>query len=83
MYEYEIPESIWAVFESRGPFKESTQTIYKRFFTEWLPFSEYRYTEIADVEVYPVYDEITVSGYAEIWMSIKKKIRVSAMWNIN
>ncbi|AXG90323.1 AraC family transcriptional regulator (plasmid) [Clostridium botulinum] len=73
MYEYEIPESIWAVFESRGPFKESTQTIYKRFFTEWLPFSEYRYTEIADVEVYPVYDEITVSGYAEIWMSIKKE----------
>ncbi|EDT84143.1 transcriptional regulator, AraC family [Clostridium botulinum Bf] len=73
MYEYEIPASIWAVFESQGLFKESIQTIYKRFFTEWLPFSGYRYTEIADVEVYPVYDEIRVSVYAEIWMSIKKE----------
>ncbi|MCY6959669.1 AraC family transcriptional regulator [Clostridium brassicae] len=76
MYEYEIPASIWAVFESHGSFKESIQTIYKRFFTEWLPFSGYRHAGIADVEVYPVYpvyDESTVSGYAEIWMSIKKE----------
>lgn len=73
MCEYEIPKSLWAVFESQGPFKESIQNIYKRFFTEWLPFSGYTYAEIADVEVYPVYDESTVSGYAEIWMSIKKE----------
>lgn len=73
MYEYEIPASLWAVFESNGPFKESIQTIYKRFFTEWLPFSGYTYAEIADVEVYPAYNEATVSGYAEIWMSLKKE----------
>lgn len=73
MYEYEIPKSLWAVFESQGPFKESIQNIYKRFFTEWLPFSGHTYAEIADVEVYPVYDESRVSGYAEIWMSIKKE----------
>lgn len=73
MYEYEIPASLWAVFESKGPFKESIQTIYKRFFTEWLPFSGYKYAEIAEVEAYPVYDEAISSGYAEIWMSIKKE----------
>lgn len=73
MYEYEIPASLWAVFESNGPFKDSIQTIYKGFFTEWLPFSGYTYAKIADVEVYPVYDEETTSGYAEIWMSIKKE----------
>lgn len=73
MYEYEIPASLWAVFESNGPFKESIQTIYKRFFTEWLPFSGYTYAEIADVEVYPVCNEAIVSGYAEIWMSLKKE----------
>lgn len=73
MYEYEIPASLWAVFESNGPFKESIQTIYKRFFTEWLSFSGYTYAEIADVEVYPVYNEAKVSGYAEIWMSLKKE----------
>jgi AraC family transcriptional regulator len=73
MYEYEIPASIWAVFECQGAFKESIQTIYKRFFREWLPFSGYKHAEIADVEVYPAYDEAKVSGYSEMWMSIKKE----------
>lgn len=73
MHEYEIPASIWAVFECQGQFKESIQTLYKRFFTEWLPFSGYKHAEIADVEVYPVYDKATVSGYAEMWISIKKE----------
>ncbi|AGF55828.1 AraC family transcriptional regulator [Clostridium saccharoperbutylacetonicum] len=73
MYECEIPKSAWAVFECKGPFKESIQIIYKRFFTEWLPFSGYKHAEIGDVELYSVYDEEKVSGYSEMWMSIKKE----------
>ncbi|WP_346915548.1 GyrI-like domain-containing protein [Clostridium sp.] len=73
MYEFEIPTTMWAVFENNGPFKESIQNIYKRFFTEWLPFSGYQHSEIADIEVYPGTCKESSSGYSEIWMSIKKE----------
>ncbi|WP_346939945.1 AraC family transcriptional regulator [uncultured Clostridium sp.] len=73
MYEFEIPTTMWAVFENNGPFKESIQNIYKRFFTEWLPFSGYQHSEIADIEVYPSTCKQSSSGYSEIWMSIKKE----------
>ncbi|MDQ0150267.1 GyrI-like domain-containing protein [Eubacterium multiforme] len=73
MYEFEIPSTMWVVFENNGPFKESIQNIYKRFFMEWLPFSGYKHSEIADIEVYPFVAEKSNCGYSEIWMSIKKE----------
>ena len=41
MFEYEIPSATWVIFESNGYFKESVQSIFRRFLTEWLPFSGY------------------------------------------
>lgn len=67
MYEIEIPAHKWAAFSSDGPYKENIQNIYKRFLTEWLPFSGYRYAEMADVEVYK---EGESSGYSELWLGI-------------
>lgn len=67
MHEIEIPAHKWAVFSSDGPYKENIQNIYHRFLTEWLPFSGYRYAEVADVEVYK---EGASSGYSEFWLGI-------------
>ena len=67
MYEIEIPAHKWAVFNSDGPYKENIQNIYKRFFTEWLPFSGHKYAEVADVEVYK---DREISGYSELWLGI-------------
>lgn len=73
MYPLEIPSATWAVFENNGYFKENVQSIFKRFYTEWLPFSGYRYAGLPDIEVYPVCEETPVSGHSEVWIAIEKE----------
>lgn len=34
------------IFENDGYFKESVQGVFRRFYTEWLPFSGYEYAGI-------------------------------------
>lgn len=71
MFEYEIPAATWVVFESDGHFKESIQNIFKRFLTEWLPFSGYTYAELPDIEVYPISQEKPQEGHSEVWIAVK------------
>ncbi|MEA4961623.1 hypothetical protein SDC9_76510 [bioreactor metagenome] len=73
MSEYEIPAATWVIFESDGHFKESIQNIFRRFLTEWLPFSGYAYAELPDVEVYPISKEKPQEGHSEVWIAIKKE----------
>lgn len=72
MFEYQIPAATWVVFESNGPFKESVQSVFRRFLTEWLPFSGYAYAELPDIEVYP-FNECSRNGYTEVWIAIKRE----------
>lgn len=72
MFELKIPPAVWAVFEKKGYFKEDVQDIFKRFYTEWLPFSGYEYAALPDIEAYPVCGEVPVSGHSEVWIAIKK-----------
>ena len=72
MFEYEIPESAWVIFENNGDFKEDVKKVFRRFFTEWLPFSGYEYAGLPDIEVYPIYENIPANGYSEVWIAIKK-----------
>lgn len=73
MYEYEIPAATWVVFENDGHFKEDVQDIFKRFYTEWLPFSGYEYAGLPDIEVYPIIHGKPISGHSEVWIAIKKE----------
>ncbi|MTI67947.1 MAG: AraC family transcriptional regulator [Firmicutes bacterium] len=72
LVEYEIPSATWVIFECNGRFPESIQTVYKRFLTEWLPFSGYEYAELPDIEVYPINNRKLKSGYCEVWIAVKK-----------
>lgn len=72
MYEHEIPAATWAVFENDGHFKENVQDVFKRFYTEWLPFSGYEYAGLPDLEVYPIIHGKTICGHSEVWIAIKK-----------
>lgn len=76
MFEYEIPAATWVIFECNGHFKESVQNVFKRFLTEWLPFSGYTYAELPDIEVYPISKERPQEGYSEVWIAIKKKVEL-------
>ncbi|WP_297425349.1 AraC family transcriptional regulator [Clostridium sp.] len=71
MVEFEIPAATWVIFESNGRFKESVQTIFKRFLTEWLPFSGYEYAQLPDIEIYPVIDQKSKCGHVEVWIAVK------------
>lgn len=73
MFEFEIPASTWVVFENDGYFKEDVQNVFKRFYTEWLPFSGYEYAGLPDLEVYPVMPGKSLNGHSEVWIGIKKE----------
>ena len=73
MFEYEIPAATWVVFESDGHFKESIQNIFRRFLTEWLPFSGYTYAELPDIEIYPISKDKPQEGHSEVWIAVKKE----------
>lgn len=73
LIEYEIPAATWVVFECDGYFPESVQTTFRRFLTEWLPFSGYEYAQLPDIEVYPISNEKLKGGHSEIWIAIKKE----------
>jgi len=73
MLEFEIPAATWVVFENKGPFKESVQMIFKRFMTEWLPFSGYEYAMLPDIEVYPISEQKLTGGHSEVWIAVKKE----------
>ncbi len=73
MFEFEIPATSWVVFENNGYFKENVQSIFKRFYTEWLPFSGYEYAGLPDIEVYPICEETPVSGHSEVWIAVTKQ----------
>lgn len=73
MVEYVIPESTWVVFENDGIFKEDVQSVFRKFLTEFLPFSGYDYAELPDIEVYPIVHGKPISGHSEVWIAIKNK----------
>lgn len=73
LVEYEIPAATWVVFECDGRFKDSIQTIFKRFVTEWLPFSGYEYAHLPDIEVYPIRDPKSKGGHSQVWIAVKKE----------
>lgn len=72
LVEYEIPAATWVIFECDGRFPDSIQTIFKRFLTEWLPFSGYEYAELPDIEVYPIGDQKLKGGHSEVWIAVRK-----------
>ena len=72
MLEYTIPSATWVIFECNGKFKESIQTIFRKFLTEWLPFSNYEYAGLPDIEIYPINKPNIATGHSEVWIAINK-----------
>lgn len=70
MLELEIPAATWVVFECDNNFKESVQSTFKAFVTQWLPFSGYEYAHLPDIEVYPAASDST--SHTEVWIAVKK-----------
>jgi len=72
----EIRQQTWAIFHCVGPAKLACQNAYRRFYTEWLPVSDYVYSNGPDIEVYPAGDSYSPSYRFELWMAVTKKNEV-------
>ncbi|MCL2249200.1 MAG: AraC family transcriptional regulator [Oscillospiraceae bacterium] len=70
----DIPAHTWAIFPSGNvkwdDFGDTIGNMYKRFFTEWIPTSEYEQVGSLDMELYGGDDE---HGYVELWFAVQKK----------
>ncbi len=73
MYEYTVPQSTWAIFESVGPLPDALQNLQGRIITEWLPTSGYEYANAPDIEVYFGGNQQSENYKCEIWLPIIKK----------
>lgn len=67
MLEFSYPAATWAIFEANGELPDSTQKVYKQFYTEWLPNSGY---ELADMPVIECYMQ---ENRQEVWIAVIKK----------
>ena len=82
MFEFEIPSATWVIFGNDGRFKEDVQSVFRRFYMEWLPFSGYKYAELPDVEVYPICGGQPADGHSEVWIAIKEEDRKDASFKV-
>jgi AraC family transcriptional regulator len=69
----DVPAHTWAVFPSGkfdwARFGTVIESLYKRFFGEWLPTSTYEQVNGLDLEIYGSDGEF---GYFELWFAVKK-----------
>ena len=77
MSEIIIPATRWAVFTYFGKQLLTYEEANKRFFTEWLPFTDYEVAQTAEMKVYPAHEVFTrpyeYCSKCEFWIAIRKE----------
>ena len=68
----EVPESLWAIFSSKGTFPEALQVTWTEIFTQWLPSSDYELVDLPQISFTDWLSE-DEEKYSEIWLAIKKR----------
>lgn len=69
----EVPASMWAVFESVGPFPETLQNIWGRIYAEWFPASGYEQAEGPEILWNESKDISSPTYRSEIWIPVLKR----------
>ncbi|WHX49594.1 effector binding domain-containing protein [Paenibacillus woosongensis] len=68
-----IPAHTWVIFPSEphswDQFGETIETLYKRFYTEWLPTAGYEQVDGIEFEMYGAKDGL---NYIELWFAVRK-----------
>ncbi len=77
MSEIVIPATRWAVFTYFGRQLLTYEEANKRFFTEWLPFTDYEVAQTAEMKVYPAREVFTqpfeYCSKCEFWIAVKNE----------
>ncbi|MFB9328975.1 helix-turn-helix domain-containing protein [Paenibacillus aurantiacus] len=68
-----IPAHTWAIFPSEphtwDQFGNTIETLYRRFYTEWLPTAGYEQVDGVEFEMYGAKDGL---NYVELWFAVRK-----------
>ncbi|MET3937707.1 AraC family transcriptional regulator [Paenibacillus sp. PvP094] len=68
-----IPAQTWAIFSSDpftwDKFDETIETLYKRFFSEWLPTAGYEQVDGLEFEITGAKDGL---NFVELWFAVRK-----------
>ncbi len=77
MSEIVIPAAQWVMFTYFGKQLLTYEEANKRFFTEWLPFTDYEVAQTAEMKVYPAREVHTqpfeYCSKCEFWIAVKKE----------
>ena len=77
MSEIVIPATKWAIFTYFGRQLLTYEEANKRFFTEWLPFTDYEAAQTAEMKVYPAREVFThpfeYCSKCEFWIAVKNE----------
>ncbi len=67
-----VRASTWAVFEAKGPFPKTLQSVWGRIYSEWFPSSGYEAAEGPEI-LWNESPETSLPEYrSEIWVPVKK-----------
>lgn len=72
----EIPQQTWVVFPCFGSARTVCQNTYRKFYTQWLPVSDYVYRDGYDIEVYPPGNPLSSDYQFELWLPVARKSEV-------
>ncbi|MNI65016.1 Bacterial transcription activator, effector binding domain [compost metagenome] len=68
-----IPAQTWAILPSEpfvwDKFDDTIETLYRRFYSEWLPTAGYEQVDGMEFEIYGGRNELS---YVELWFAIRK-----------
>ncbi len=68
---WEVKPTLWAVFKCIGDNGDCIEETWQRFFSEFLPSSDYNMLDDTDFELYA--DESSPDCFCELWIPIEKK----------
>ncbi|WP_301420226.1 AraC family transcriptional regulator [Mammaliicoccus lentus] len=65
-----IDESKWVVFENEGEFPKVLQDTYAKIYSEWLPDTEYKLSDVAMFSFTKFNNDDKNFAYSEIWVAV-------------
>jgi AraC family transcriptional regulator len=68
---WEVKPTLWAVFKCIGENADCIRETWERFFSEFLPGSEYNMLDDTDFELYS--EDFRPDCFCEIWVPVEKK----------
>lgn len=65
MMEFSYPAATWAIINADGELPRAVQDVYRKFYSEWLPSSGYKLSDL------PVFECYMQENHQEVWIAIE------------